>query len=125
MAPAAALAGVAAAVGYVGAVDPHQPGHYPVCPLFRWTGVLCPGCGGLRSVHSLAHGDLTAALGANAPVVAGCAAFLCVWALWVGRAARGRPMSLPLRPVHAWLLAALLAVFTVVRNLPFGSVLAP
>jgi hypothetical protein len=123
--PLGTLAGVAAAFGYVAAVDPSEPGHYPACPLFRLTGLYCPGCGGLRSAHAVAHGDLTAALGANALAVAAYAAFAVIWAVWVARAVRGRPMSLPLRPAHWWALAGLALVFTLVRNLPFGAGLAP
>ena len=32
-------------------------------------GVRCPGCGSLRALHALAHGDLKAALAFNAPLV--------------------------------------------------------
>ncbi|MZE81217.1 DUF2752 domain-containing protein, partial [Streptomyces sp. SID5475] len=59
-APAGALAAGAAALGCVGAVDPGVPGRYPVCPLFHTTGLLCPGCGGLRGAHALARGDAAA-----------------------------------------------------------------
>lgn len=69
-APVLTLAGAVAAFAYVGTVDPNEPGHYPLCPMLRLTGVLCPGCGGLRSAHAFAHGDLAAALGANAVAVA-------------------------------------------------------
>ncbi|MEU5475204.1 DUF2752 domain-containing protein [Streptomyces lydicus] len=124
--PLGALAATAAAFAYVGAVDPNRPGHYPVCPLLHLTGLYCPACGGLRSAHAVAHGDLTAALGANALAVAGYAACAVFWVLWLGRAARGRPTAGPRpRAVHWWALAALLLAFTVVRNLPFGSGLAP
>jgi hypothetical protein len=123
--PGAVLAAVAAAFAYVGAVDPNEPGHYPVCPLLRLTGVYCPGCGGLRSAHAVVHGDLPAALQANAMAVAGCLAFAAVWTVWVVRAARGRPLRIDPRPAHLWTLGALLLVFTVVRNLPFGGWLHP
>src|SRR3954454_6715325 len=69
--PAGLLAAVAGAFAYVGTVDPNHPGHYPVCPLYRLTGIYCPGCGGLRSAHSFIHGDLLAALQDNALAVAG------------------------------------------------------
>ena len=55
--PAGVLAAVAGAFAYVGTVDPNEPGHYPVCPLLRLTGVYCPGCGGLRSAYAFVHGD--------------------------------------------------------------------
>ncbi|MGA5065868.1 DUF2752 domain-containing protein [Streptomyces exfoliatus] len=124
-APVATLAGVAAAFAYVGAVDPNEPGHYPVCPLLRFTGVYCPGCGGLRSAHAFAHGDLTAALGANALAVIGYGLFGVLMTFWLIRAFRGEPMRLAISSVWWWGIGAVLALFTLVRNLPFGSALAP
>ncbi|MEC4020260.1 DUF2752 domain-containing protein [Streptomyces sp. H27-D2] len=133
--PLGLLVGAVAAFGYVGAVDPNQPGHYPVCPLLAATGVFCPGCGGLRSAHAVAHGDLATALGANALAVAGYAAFALFLALWLVRAlrptpagaatGRGRAPGARPRPACLWLLGALVLAFTVVRNLPFGSGLTP
>ncbi|MFI1352159.1 DUF2752 domain-containing protein [Streptomyces sp. NPDC020898] len=123
--PAGVLAAVGGAFTYVAAVDPNEPGHYPVCPLLRLTGVYCPGCGGLRSAYAFVHGDWPAALGANALAVAGFVAFAVVWTVWVVRAVRGRPMRIELGPVQLWSLGLLLLVFTVVRNLPFGGWLRP
>ncbi|MEU5309792.1 DUF2752 domain-containing protein [Streptomyces sp. NPDC021562] len=123
--PAGVLAAVAGAFAYVGTVDPNQPGHYPVCPLYRLTGLYCPGCGGLRSAHAFVHGDVLAALQDNAAAVAAYLAFAVVWTVWVARAVRGRPARIELRPVQMWGLGALVLVFTVVRNLPFGGWLHP
>jgi hypothetical protein len=123
--PAGILAAVAAAFAYVAAVDPNEPGHYPVCPLLRFTGLYCPGCGGLRSAHAVAHGDLGTALGANAVAVLGFLAFAAVWTVWVVRAVRGRPLRIDPGPTLLWASGALLLVFTVVRNLPFGGWLHP
>ncbi|MET9724021.1 DUF2752 domain-containing protein [Streptomyces zaomyceticus] len=125
LAPVATLAGVAAAFAYVGTVDPNEPGHYPVCPLLRFTGVYCPGCGGLRSAHAFVHGDLPTALGANALAVVGYGLFGALMALWLIRVLRGVPMRLAISPVWWWGIGAVLALFTLVRNLPFGSALAP
>ncbi|MFB6992354.1 DUF2752 domain-containing protein [Streptomyces sp. NPDC056178] len=124
-APAGVIAAVIGAFGYVGAVDPNQPGHYPVCPLLRFTGLYCPGCGGLRSAHAVAHGDIAAALGSNALAVVGYGVFAVLWVVWTARAARGRPMSIAAKPVVWWGIGAVLLIFSVVRNLPFGSALAP
>ncbi|NNN33663.1 DUF2752 domain-containing protein [Streptomyces sp. S3(2020)] len=123
--PAGLMAAVAGAFAYVAAVDPNEPGHYPVCPLLRLTGLYCPGCGGLRSAHAFVHGDLLTALQANAPAVLGYLGFAVLWTVWVVRAARGRPLRLDLGPVHLWTVGALLLVFTVVRNLPFAGWLHP
>ena len=123
--PAGLLAAVAAAFAYVAAVDPNEPGHYPVCPLLGLTGLYCPGCGGLRSAHAVAHGDLAAALQANAPAVLGYAAFAVLWTVWVIRAARGRPVRLDPPPAVLWTAGGLLLAFTVLRNTPFGGWLHP
>ncbi|MFF4523851.1 DUF2752 domain-containing protein [Streptomyces bluensis] len=123
--PAGVLAAVTGAFAYVGAVDPNEPGHYPVCPLLRLTGLYCPGCGGLRAAHAFAHGDLGTALTDNALAVLGFLAFAAGWTVWVVRAVRARPMRIELPPVALWSLGALTLVFTVVRNLPFGGWLHP
>ncbi|MDT0615414.1 DUF2752 domain-containing protein [Streptomyces lancefieldiae] len=123
--PAGVLAAVVGAFAYVGSVDPNEPGHYPVCPLLRLTGLYCPGCGGLRSAHAFVHGDVLTALHANAPAVLGYPGFAVLWTFWVIRAVRGRPLRIDLGPVHLWTLGTLLLVFTVVRNLPFGGWLLP
>ncbi|MFD0304754.1 DUF2752 domain-containing protein [Streptomyces sp. NPDC127119] len=123
--PGGILAAVAAAFAYVATVDPNEPGHYPACPLLRYTGLYCPGCGGLRSAYAVAHGDLGTALGANALAVIGYLVFAVLWTVWVVRTARGRPMSIDPGPPLLWSLGALSLVFTVVRNLPFGGWLHP
>ncbi|MFD4951208.1 DUF2752 domain-containing protein [Streptomyces sp. NPDC058451] len=123
--PAGVLAAVAGAFACVGAVDPNQPGHYPVCPLLRYTGIYCPGCGGLRSAHAFVHGDFATALHDNALAVTGYLVFAVAWTLWALRAARGRPPRPVLGPAHLWGLGALVLAFTVVRNLPFGGRLHP
>ncbi|WP_435255774.1 DUF2752 domain-containing protein [Streptomyces althioticus] len=123
--PAGLLAAVTAAFAYVAAVDPNELGHYPVCPLLGLTGLYCPGCGGLRSAHAVAHGDLAAALQANAPAVLGYAAFAVLWTVWVIRAARGRPVRLDPPPAVLWTAGGLLLAFTVLRNTPFGGWLHP
>ncbi|HEX8006255.1 MAG TPA: DUF2752 domain-containing protein, partial [Trebonia sp.] len=65
LAPAGVAAITVAATGYVAAVDPNAAGHYPLCPFLAVSGFYCPGCGTLRAVHALAHGDPLAALGLN------------------------------------------------------------
>ncbi|MFI6510724.1 DUF2752 domain-containing protein [Streptosporangium sp. NPDC050855] len=139
----AALAG--AAVAFVAAVDPGEPGHYPPCPFLMLTGLYCPGCGGLRAVHALAHGDLPAALGFNPLVVIMIPVLAALWGRWTLRAWRGgapdpdggrypgypgyprisRMSGISVRPVYAWSLLAVTFAFWIARNLPFGEFLAP
>lgn len=118
---AAALAGV----GYVAAVDPNAAGHYPTCPFLAVTGWYCPGCGALRAVHALAHGDLVTALERNPFTVLALGYVVLTWVFWLQRTATGRP-SRGLAPpwVLYGVLGAILA-FWVLRNLPGWTWLSP
>jgi hypothetical protein len=62
---------LAAAAGflYLYFVDPLTSPFAPPCLFTAIFGVRCPGCGSLRALHALAHGDLKAALAFNAPLV--------------------------------------------------------
>ncbi|SFC84196.1 DUF2752 domain-containing protein [Streptomyces aidingensis] len=131
-APLTVLGAGLAALGLAGAVDPHRPGALPVCPVLSLTGFHCPGCGGLRAAHALAHGDPAAALSANALAVTAGALLAVLLLRTLVSAARDRlpPGRPPLpAPGRAAVLAAVICVtaFTVLRNLPIpaGAVLAP
>jgi hypothetical protein len=113
------------AVALVAVVDPNEPGHYPTCPLLAMTGLYCPGCGSLRAVHDLAHGDLAGAMARNPLTVVVVGAMLVAYAAWVRRAYLGQPQQW--RP-QRWMVIALIAVyvgFGVLRNLPGWTWLSP
>ena len=44
---------------------PGQYGFYPVCPVYRYLHVLCPGCGATRALAALLHGRVGEALRLN------------------------------------------------------------
>ncbi|MFI7223651.1 DUF2752 domain-containing protein [Nonomuraea angiospora] len=121
------VAGASVAVfAFVGVVDPNQPGHYPTCPFLWMTGLYCPGCGTLRTIHALAHLDPATALGMNPLAVAMMPFLLFWWGRWVVRAWQGRPRRTTLaHPAWLWAFLAIVMVYWVVRNLPFGAFLAP
>lgn len=124
-APLAAAAAALAGTTYVGLVDPNRAGHYPTCPFLLLTGRYCPGCGSLRAVHALVHGDVGAAVGLNVLTVAGVVLLVAMWGRWTLRRWRGRPRT---TVAPAWTVYAGLAVvlaFWVLRNLPVGAALAP
>jgi hypothetical protein len=107
--------------------DPHRSGAYGYCPWLMLTGTYCPGCGGLRAVNDLTHGDLRAAASSNLLFVGSLplAAFLFV--RWFRDAWHGvrRPLSSRRAAVYAGAFLAVALAFTVLRNLPAGAWLAP
>lgn len=124
-APGLVLGAAGAVVGYLAAVDPNQPGHYPTCPFLAVTGEYCPGCGSLRAIHALTDGRLAEAAGLNLLVVAAVPLLAVLWLRWLVVRLTGAPRPRPAPAVAIWALAALVLVFWVVRNLPLGAGLAP
>lgn len=110
--------------------DPHVAGSWGVCPWLLLTGHYCPGCGGLRAVNDLTHGDLLGAASSNLLVVALVPVALVWWLRWTGRAWRGDEPAPRLTAAgrSRWPVVAavvVMLVFTVLRNTATGSWLAP
>jgi Protein of unknown function (DUF2752) len=124
--PLALGATVLAGFAVVGLVDPHDPGHYPVCPTRSVLGIYCPLCGGLRAANDLTHGDVLGAASSNLLFALVLPVAFVAWLLWVRDRARGSTRDLWTPTTRQlWVAAAVLVIFMVVRNLPFGSALAP
>ena len=124
-APLAVLAVAMGALAYVGVVDPERPGHYPGCPFLALTGWFCPGCGTLRAVHALAHGDLTTALSRNPLAVGAVAVLPWVWLQWLRHRRSGRTAPTVVPSWVVWSVVAAVCLFGVLRNVPALRLLAP
>ena len=104
-----------ASVLVIGLLYSHRPAgqfFYPRCSFHTLSGLWCPGCGGLRSVHELLHGHWLEAMRCNALFVLGTPAALAWWS-W--RKWRGRVTVVTPRMV--WMGFLVVALFTVLRNL--------
>lgn len=125
-APYAVLAGAAAAVAYVAAVDPNEAGHYPTCPFLMLTGYYCPGCGSMRMVHALAHGQLAEGFGHNPLAFVTLPLVGYAWVRWAIASHTRRPFQARIfRPWSITAFTVVILVYWVVRNLPAGHALAP
>jgi len=125
VAPVATITGLAAATVALHLRDPHASGSWGYCPI-SLLGIYCPGCGGLRAVNDLTHGELIGAASSNALLLLAMPFAVFLLARWAIDAWRGRQRGLP--ALSSWPVLsvgiALTSVFTVARNLP-GSWLAP
>lgn len=131
---APAVVAVAAAVGALAVHlrDPNVAGSWGpagigLCPFSAITGLWCPGCGGLRAIHALTKLDVVAALSSNVLVVALVVVVAGAWTRWVWRRWHDHPAArmLVLSPRAGNVVLVTLAIFAVLRNLPFGAFLAP
>lgn len=99
--------------------NPEQSGFYPKCPLYQTTGLLCPGCGSLRALHQLTHGQVLAALRLN-PLLVLVLLPVAGWAVlrtFVFHASGRKWPALFLRQEWCWVLLALVVIFGIARNI--------
>ena len=126
LAPALVIGGLAATSLALHVRDPHDSGTWGYCPSAAM-GIWCPGCGGLRAVNDLTNGDVAAAASSNLMLLLALPTVVFVlgrWAVdsWAGRT-RDHDTRLIMVVTSIYLVA--LTAFTVLRNLPAGSWLAP
>lgn len=89
----------------------------PPCSVRRWTGLLCPGCGGTRCAKRLLQADFSGALAMN-PLVVLLAILATAWLLHAAVAEwRGKRAFVP-SAWMGWCVLGLTVVFTVARNVP-------
>lgn len=123
---AVVTAGSLAAAATLASVDPNEPGHYPTCPFLWTTGLYCPGCGTLRALHDVLHGDPAGALARNPLAVAMMPVLVFAWVCWGLRLA-GYDAPQPTRLDARWIWALLGVVLTywLLRNVPGWTWLSP
>ena len=126
LAPALTIGGLALATLALHLRDPHQHASWGLCPS-AVMGVYCPGCGGLRAVNDLTNGHIGAALSSNLVVTLMVPVAVVVLGIWATDRWQGRSRHLSWHRLRrgAYGFLFVLAVFTVLRNIPIGSWLAP
>ena len=110
------------ALGVAGVVlyffDPETAGFYPVCAFHQLTGLQCPGCGSLRALHQLTHGNIVGAWHFN-PLLVACLPLV----MWLGARELVRLVfgwrwpGIITRPIIGWSLVVVTVVFGIARNL--------
>lgn len=118
--PGTVLVTVGAALSVIWMADPTTPGGaLPTCPTKALFHIDCPGCGSLRAIYSLMHGDIGAALHYNAvgvlAIVALTVSFVTYTVgLWTGRRL-WKWQTLRYAPA---IVLGIALVWFVIRNIP-------
>jgi hypothetical protein len=107
--------------------DPHRSGSWGYCPWLLLTGTYCPGCGGLRAVNDLTHGELRAAASSNLLFVLSVPFVGAWWSRWTLDRWRGtlRHVDSRLQLRLAMVFLGVAVGFAVLRNTGAGAWLAP
>ena len=121
-APLMVAAGTALACAAIWVGDPTTPhGPLPVCPTKALLGIDCPGCGSLRMLYSLMHGNLLAAARFNALALVAIGLLLWAYVAWTyGRVVGRRIRSWQHYRWSAAVTLSLVLAWFVVRNIPFA-----
>ncbi len=97
---------------------PEKYSFYPVCPVYRYLHLYCPGCGSTRALAALLHGRVIDAMHYNPLFVALLPLLLAFAGIVYWKAATGKQMEWPQIPQPALtFFLGLVAVFTIARNL--------
>ncbi|HYG25110.1 MAG TPA: DUF2752 domain-containing protein [Verrucomicrobiae bacterium] len=115
------MALVALGVGLVlYAFNPATVPIFPVCLFHQWTGLNCPGCGSLRAMHQLLHGNVVEAFRLNALLVISIPIGVWFGIRLLRQHLRNEPGPI-VRPLWIWIYALVWLVFGIVRELPVQS----
>lgn len=98
-------------------IPPTPQSFYPKCMLHQWTGLHCAGCGGTRAVAALSKGHIAEAFRMNPLLIAGTPVF----ALMIFFQRRREQRSKRLTPSISWLIASVVIIYSVARNVPSPS----
>ncbi|MCE5324628.1 DUF2752 domain-containing protein [bacterium] len=101
-------------------VDPQKSIWLPRCVFHDMTGLYCPGCGMLRSLHQLVHGNLQGAVAFNILIV--FAVPVIAWSIVV-ELLELLKVKLPCKRFRSvgiyWISSAVIVVFGILRNIQF------
>jgi hypothetical protein len=99
--------------------DPSGSRIYPVCLFHKFTGLNCPGCGSLRALHHLTHGEFAAALHCNPLLIVALPVLALALVRWqIGQRNARSGADLFARPAIVWAICAIVIVFGILRNVP-------
>jgi hypothetical protein len=113
----AVLAGISAAA-LLYRFPPEKYSFYPVCPIYRYLHLYCPGCGSTRALAALLHGRVGEAMHYNPLFVALVPLLLAFAGVVYWKAAVRNQIQWPHLPQPALtFFLGLVAVFTIARNL--------
>lgn len=101
------------------AVSPKDCRWIPCCPFYWATGLYCSGCGTLRGLHELFHGNVVRAAKYNIMVFVLVPVAIGVLTSEVAILLRGRPLSLwRCSARECRILVVVLVLHFVLRNIP-------
>ncbi|HOA30450.1 MAG TPA: DUF2752 domain-containing protein [Clostridia bacterium] len=109
--------------------EPVKGGIFPPCPFNYLTGLYCPGCGILRGIHSLLHGNLLKAMDYNILMVLSLPLVFYLYLMELGIKIKGKPLvkTRPFSKTFYTITITVIVVYWILRNVNIFplNILAP
>jgi len=100
-------------------LDPSEYYYYPPCVFKELTGYNCPGCGGMRSLHLLLHGNFLEAFRYNFLIIL-LTPFILYWIIYEIFLLFDKRLPVPKSPLIITIVFLLIMLlFGILRNLPY------
>jgi len=100
-------------------INPNEVDFLLKCPLYRTTGLFCPGCGSQRSIHHLLHVDLASAAQNNVMLLIGLVAMVYHYGIMAyNRYFNGHVDSIFNHRMVIIIAIGILFLFWILRNIP-------
>lgn len=112
------ISGAVIGLGILYRFNPVEHSFYPTCQFYQLTHLHCPGCGSLRALHHLTHGEITAAFHSNPLLIVSLPLFAWLGFQQLRTYRQPAVTSAPIRPAIIWTLFGITIVFGILRNLP-------
>jgi hypothetical protein len=90
----------------------------PPCPFYYFTGLFCPGCGALRTLHALSQGELARAFSLNPLLILFLPYMGIFWLSQATAAVTAKTWSFAASPRWGWAAFVVIVAFGFLRNLP-------
>lgn len=123
---------VLGSLGFSGVVlyylDPNKSSLYPFCVFHQITGLYCPGCGCLRALHDLVHGDVGGAFRMNSLLIISLPLMgYLVYQCHILPPERRKQINEVMSARAVWIIFWVILVFWILRNIPYYplTLLAP
>ncbi|RYZ99798.1 MAG: DUF2752 domain-containing protein [Sphingobacteriaceae bacterium] len=93
---------------------------FPKCPFHVITGLDCPGCGSQRAFHALLHGNLATAADHNILFICSIPLLMVHFGYKIASFTQNRVIQFKLlyHPLTPKIMAAVVVLFWIVRNIP-------
>jgi hypothetical protein len=110
---------IVAFAGLLYRIDPASSSFYPPCLFHAFTKLHCPGCGSLRAIHQLLHGNIAAAFCLNPLTVSLNPFFGYAFLSYVVRMINGNGLPTIFIPaIWIWAFLGFVILFAFLRNIP-------